>query len=84
MPTPSHLLLLLPHGLEVLVLLRLLLRLLDEEPDGFAVQHFLHVEDLVEILLQLLPPHLDVFGAFVGDSEYLLLGEGRQILYFAF
>jgi hypothetical protein len=70
----------LPESLQFLVPLGLLLGLFDEVADGVASEHFLRVKDLIEILLQLLPPLLDVLGAFIGDSEDLFLGKWRSNL----
>ncbi len=42
------------------------------------MQHLFRIEDLVEVLLKLLPSLVDIFGAFVRDPENLLLGERRS------
>jgi hypothetical protein len=57
--------------------LSLLLGLFNEVSDGITAQHFLGVEDLIEVFFEFLTTFLDVFRALIGDTEDLLLGEWR-------
>lgn len=59
--------------------MRLFLRLLNEVSNRITAEHFLGVEDLIEVLFQFLSTFLDVLRALIRDAEDLLLGKGRTI-----
>ena len=66
------------EGLEFAVALGLFAGFLNKVADGVAAEHFLGVEDLVEVAFKFFSAALDVLGTVVGDAKDLLLGEGRS------
>lgn len=69
----------LPQSLQFFIPLGLLFRFFDKVANGIAFEHFLWIEDLVKVFLQLFSPFFNIFGTFIGDSEDLFLGKWRSI-----